>query len=302
MLILMKSHQYAFLAIILAAIFTGANGAFSKLALHIIPPITFTFFRFLLGSFVITPFFLIDKTRRNKPTLQVILLSLIMVINTTAFAFGIHLTTATVGQTLFAGVPILTALISYMFLKHVIGIKKTIGVSIGFIGTLLIIVLPVLQKHVAFSGNLTGNLLIFTSSVCLAVYSILSKQFHQKYSPTYLTAVFIYMTALANGVLAIPELFSHYQWISHTSISNWIGLVYSGSFGVLFFLLYQAAVKHGSALMASTINYLSPITAFIFAFLLLGEKVTGGFILGAILVLIGVFFVTLSSLPKSQRR
>ncbi len=205
---------------------------------------------------------------------------------------GVLCSTATIGQILFSAVPILTALASFLFIKERIGLRKIIGVSIGFLGTVFIILLPVIGKHTAFNGNLLGNMLVFISAICLAWYSVLSKKFHTHYSPLYLTALFIYLTALTNGLLAIPELLANYNFLNTIPFLGWIGVLYVGTFGILFFLLYQYAVKHGSPIIASTLNYLSPVVAFVVASILLGERLTGGFIAGALLALLGVYIVT----------
>jgi drug/metabolite transporter (DMT)-like permease len=250
-----------------------------------------TFLRFFLGSIIITPF-LVKEGKMTKPSVRVVLLSFIMVLNTIAYSFGIRLTTATIGQILFSAIPILTALASFLFIKERIGLRKIIGVSIGFLGTVFIILLPVIGKHTAFNGNLLGNMLVFISAICLAWYSVLSKKFHTHYSPLYLTALFIYLTALTNGLLAIPELLANYNFLNTIPFLGWIGVLYVGTFGILFFLLYQYAVKHGSPIIASTSNYLSPVVAFVVASILLGERLTGGFIAGALLALLGVYIVT----------
>jgi len=46
-------------------------------------------------------------------------------------------------------------------------------------------------------------------------------------------------------------------------------------------------------MIASTTNYLSPIVAFLVAFILLGERLTPGFIIGAFFALLGVYTITI---------
>lgn len=288
----MTERKKAVISIILAAIFTGGTGVASKFALRDFSPITFTFLRFLIGSICVTPF-LLKEGKTKKPTLAVLFLSLMMVLNPSFYTFGIRLTTVTVSQTLFASVPILTVFLAYFIIREEIPLRKAVGVAIGFIGTIIIILLPVVNKYSAFSGNFIGNLFVSVSVTCLAFYSVLTKKLQDRYTPIYLTSLFIYLTAILNGFLALPEILSKPNFLTNIHLVGWLGLLYAGSFGVSFFLLYQYAIKHGSPVIASTSGYLSPIFAFIFAFFLLGEQLTSGFIIGSAFALVGVYLVTI---------
>jgi len=65
----------------------------------------------------------------------------------------------------------------------------------------------------------------------------------------------------------------------------------------VWYLLYQYIIKHSSPLTASTILYLQPAATFIWAFLLLGEQVTRGFLIGTALAFLGIY-LTLQSPSK----
>jgi len=299
----MKNRKLAIISILLAATFAGLTGVFSKFALQTIPPIVLAFFRFFLGSLFITPFLYRERKILIKPSGFVLFLTLLMVINPIVYTFGVGLTTVTISQTLFSAVPLLTAFFSFLFLKEIIHKQKFIGIIIGFIGTLIIIVLPVFGKS-AFSGNFTGNVLVTISAFCLAIYSVQTKKIHQQYSPLYLTALFIYATAFIAGILSIPQFISHPALLIHTPLLGWIGTLYIGTFGILFFLLYQYAIKYGSPIIASTTNYLSPAVAFLSSSIFLGERLTLGFLIGVMFTLAGVYMVTIGkfSFPKFKNQ
>ncbi len=290
---LVSEKKKAIISIIIASLCSGGTGIASKFALHDISPVTFTFLRFFIGSIVITPL-LLKEGKIIKPTFFVILISFLMVINPSIYTFGIHLTSVTIGQTLFSATPIATALFAFLIYKQTFTLRKTIGIFLGFIGAIIIILLPVIESHSAFSGNFLGNLFICVSVVSLALYSVLTKKLQDTFSPIYLTALFIYSTAIVNFFLAIPEIIQKPAFLTSISVSGWLGLIYAGSFGIFFFLFYQYAIKHGSAVIASTSNYLSPVVAFLVAFFLLSERLTTGFVIGAIFALVGVYLTTTS--------
>ncbi len=291
----MSSRKLAIICILIAAVCSGATSVFAKIALETIPPLSFTFIRFLIASIAITPFLLIElrqKQNFHRPSKKVIWLSLIQVVNTIAYSFGVHLTTATSAQMLFSAAPVLTTLALFWLLRERLGKNKILGVGIGFVGTILIILLPALESSAAFNGNVAGNLLVFVAVICLAVYSVLSKQFHHMYSPLYLTSLFIYMATIATAFLAVPDFITHPGWWQSTVAMAWFGVALTGALGATFFLLYQYAVKHGSAVIASLTQYLAPIVTFTIASLLLSEQLTVGFVVGAVLALMGVYLAT----------
>ena len=61
---------------------------------------------------------------------------------------------------------------------------------------------------------------------------------------------------------------------------------------IITYILNQYAIKHGGSIFASMAYYLLPVFSFFSAFLLLGERLTQGILIGGILALLGVFFVT----------
>ena len=65
---------------------------------------------------------------------------------------------------------------------------------------------------------------------------------------------------------------------------------------VLVYLLNQYAIKHGGSVLASMQFYLFPVFAYLSAFLLLGEQLTLGLVVGGTLALLGVYH-TLRMLP-----
>lgn len=288
----MTDKKLAIIFILLAAFCAGGTAPFAKVAMHTIPPMTFIFFRFFLGSLVISVFLYKERKSFVKPTLIVTLLTLIQVVNPIIYTYGVRLTTATISQIVFSTVPIMTAILTFFLFKDKLPLQKIIGIVIGFIGAMIIIFLPVLEAHSVFSGNLLGNFFIVISAICLTVYSIFSKRFHKVYSPLYLTAYFIYITAFISGLLAIPELIKYPSFWYETPLMGWIGVLYAGIIGVLFFLFYQYAVKYGTPTIASVTNYVSPVITFLFAAVLLGERLTFGFMVGALFAFVGVFLVS----------
>lgn len=288
--------RLAIIAVLLAAITGGGNPVFAKIALTEIPVFTFNFLRFFISLLLILPLFLREKPKITKDIYKLILLSLLPVVNITLFAFGVRLTTATTGQMLYAAVPMVAGVLSYLFLSEKVGFNKIMGILLGFIGTMIIVLLPILGEPSAIKGNLWGNIIIFIAMFSWAVYTVFSKKFHKKYSPIYLNTFFILTATVIEFFPALSELSSSNMWWQHVSLNAIFSVLYVSALGtVATYIFYQYAIKHGTPIIASMSLYVQPIATFSLASIILGERLTIGFVIGSVLVLLGTWKVTKSS-------
>lgn len=288
----MTNQTKALLAVLGAAFVGGGAGVWIKFSLKEIPPLSFTFLRFLLAYLFVLPFLRKEKIK-IKNSLKPVLVSLFSTVNIVLFVFGIQLTNANMSQTIYAFVPVLTAIIAYFLIKERFNKQKVFGIVLGFIGISLIIMLPLIDNLNFSPGSLWGNLLIFTGVSFYAFYPVLSKKIQVNYSPIYLTAIFILTTAIIAGVLALFELTPGLTWIKETSLASWMGLISTAAFGtVIYYLLTQYAIKYGSAVIGTLTLYLQPFMTFFWAYLILGEKVTLLILIGCLLVIAGAYITT----------
>lgn len=287
----MSDKQKAIVYIILAVILGGITPTITKIALVSFPPLSFAFIRFLIAGIIISPFLL--KTNFLKGLKQLALFSLLGTINIAFFILGIKMTTATAGQLLYAAVPILTAVFLFIFFRDKLTKGRWIGIAVGFVGVALITLLPVIEKGVKFSGNLLGNLLIGIGVISWSLYMAYSKKKLKSFSPFIVTAVFIWVTCIALIPLFLIDLGSHPNWWLNLTFPSILSLIYISVIStVVVFLLNQYAIKHGGSILASMQYYLLPILTYLSAFLLLGEGLTLGLIIGGSLALLGVYITT----------
>ena len=286
----LTDKQIAIFAAVTAIILGGGVTTLSKIALRDIPVFGFTFLRFFCASLVILPYFLKNRPKIQKDFYKVLLFSLFLSVNVLIFPIGVRLTTATIGQTLYVFVPIITALASYFLLSEIFSARKITGVFVGLLGALVIILLPEITKGAPFAGNLQGNFIIFLGVIAVAFYTVLSKKFQKQYTPFQINALFIFLTTILAAGLAIPELFFSSSWLQHISVGATFATVYVGILGTAaWYLLYQYVIKHSTPLIASMILYLQPAATFVWASLLLGERLTIGLLIGVALAFTGVY-------------
>jgi len=258
--------------------------------------------RFILATLILLPFVIKRRELHFNNIKRIVFVSLLATANVTLFIFGVGRTTATISQMLYAGVPLVAGIFSFLLLREKIYPRKLYGILVGFIGVLLIVLLPVLGKGIAFNGDLLGNLIIFVAVCSFALYTVLSKQFQKEYTPLELTMFFVLTTTLIQLLLVPIDLVQNQNWWSEVSLKSIFGVVYVGILGTgIYYLVYQHAIKNSTPIIASMILYLQPVFAFLWASVLLGEKITSEFMAGAILAFIGVALVTNFGRPEIKK-
>lgn len=284
----MSNKQKALIFILLASLFGGAAQPVIKIGLETIPPLSFVFFRFLIAGLIISPF--LFNMSFFKSFWKLLPLSILGTLNIIFAVFGIERTAATIGQLLYAGVPILTVLFLFILFKERLSQNKAIGVLIGFLGVAFVVLLPILEKGSKFSGDLLGNILIACGVVSWSLYIVYSKKALGNFSPFIVTSVFIWVTCFVAFPFFIMELSSHSGWWEKLTFTSVFSVGFTSIFTtVATFMLSQYAIKHGGPILASLQFYLLPIVAYLSASFLLGEQLTLGIVAGGALALLGVY-------------
>jgi len=289
-----KFKQYeVLLTIVTLAAIGGGIGAISKIGLRTLSPISFTFLRFVFAAIILIPVVLLRERKIKFTKVGTLLfISLLATINVTLFIFGVGHTTATISQTLYAAVPLLSAVITFLIYKERLSKRKEYGLLVGFLGVILIIFLPILGKPTASSGTLLGNLLIFAAVVSFSFYSVLSKGLQKNYSPLIVTSTLVILTVIIQAAL-LPLDPNNLVSISKMDTAGFLAVLYTGVLGTgFYYLVYQQVIKKASSVVASLTLYLQPVFGVFWAAALLGERLTLGFIAGAVLALVGVYIVT----------
>lgn len=289
----MSDKQKAFISIFTYSLLSGAMAAVTKVGLSQIPPFSFAFIRFFLATLIITPFIWSKRAfiMRDFKTLGPF--SILAALNIIFFILGISLTTANISQILYAVIPIIVGILTHFVLGEKLSSRKIMGIVVGFVGTFLILFLPILEKGGKFSGNLTGNILLIIAVVCFSGYMMLSKKAQRTHSSFHIVSIFIILTTISLSPFFLFESVFRYGWWSGININSIFSMSYVVLAGtIITYLLNQYSIKHGGTIFASMAFYLSPLFGFLVAFLLLGEQLTTGLIIGGILALLGVYITT----------
>ncbi len=294
----MSNKTKAVLAILLAVLLGGPNSVVIKLGLREIPPLTYTFVRFAIAAIILWPILARSGSNVWRALLRLAPLSLLSTANIVLFVFGVQRTTATISQLLYAGVPLMAALIMFLVFKERLRSQQVVGIVVGFVGVCLVVLLPVLEKGTPFSGDMVGNLLIGIAVVVFAFWMVYSKPAQRTYSPLFVTAAFINVTALVLLPFLFLDLANHPGWWRAVTATGMFSLAYIAVIStVIVYFLQQSAIKFGGPVVASLAFYLWPIASYLTAAIVLGERLTYGLVLGGALALAGIYLVTK---PKPQ--
>ncbi|MDA0224148.1 MAG: EamA family transporter [Proteobacteria bacterium] len=179
------------------------------------------------------------------------------------------------------------ALLAMILLKDRLGLKGTLGVAFAFMGVVLIAGQPYLRE------NLTSVAMVASGAAVWAFGQIMIKQLNG--------AVGSFTLIAWVAVFATPQLFAlswyfednQIEVIRATGLQGWGVIVYLGvimtalGYGIWYHLLGKYPVtKVGPVLL------LLPVTSIIGSVVLLDEKLTWVEMLGAAIVIVGVWFVT----------
>ena len=219
-----------------------------------------------------------------------------MCLNMLSFFKGLELSTP-VNSGIFATTnPIIILCLSYFFLKEKIGVKKFIGITLGFIGA-LILVLQGTENSLRAPNVLLGNFLFLLNSIFFSSFIIMVKPLTQKYSTITIMKWLFFM----GFFMTLPVTSKEFSEI------NWGNLPFDAAWRITFvvlgttFLTYVLNLFALKKLQASTVGafaYAQPIIAISFAIITGNDYISLGRGLACLTIIVGVYLVSQKSIDS----
>jgi len=284
-----KKHLLAFFALAAASTIWGVNSPIMKITLQTVPVFTLAFIRFGIASLILFPF-VFKKLHITKQDLPKVIFAGIcaVTLNIGFFFWGIKLTTALNAGIIVSCTPIFSLFFAKFFLKETIAPKLVLGAIFGAIGIGFLIGRD-LFAH-GFSFFPAGDLLILCATLSFVGYETISKKLTTTYSSFALTYCFFLVGALTFLPLAFFENTHNPHWIQGINTITILGILYGIFFSSLgAYSLWEWGLSQVTESRVGFFFYLDPITATIAAVLLLGEKITLPFVIGALFIFAGIF-------------
>ena len=201
-------------------------------------------------------------------------------------------TTATNTSLIVCSCPLFAMLLFALFFRQSEKITRlqAFGSLIAFLGMAVV----VLNGHFVLHLSPLGDLLAFGACLCWAVYSLLMKAAVSGYSSLFITRkVFIYglLTIIPYYILVPSEASIFFSSPFHVfTFSTILNLLFLGVVAsMLCYLIWNWVIGKLGPVIATNWVYFNPITTILFAWWLLGERITIWFLLGSALILLGMY-------------
>jgi len=263
-----------YFAVVLAAAIWGSAGVFIKYLN--LPPATITFFRFAVPAVILLAVFVYQKRPVFRGARRMIFVGSLANILKTFFYF-LGFTLASVGNaiTVYFIWPLITAALGGALLKEKISKRNIFLFAVAFTGICLIYS----DKNFSFSDrDFLGMSAMFVSALATAIFMVAFK----KISASYSKYEMIFHQNALGAVVFFPFLFFN---SSVPSTSQLITVVfYALLVGIIGFVLLFSAMKKIKISTVSFLAYFEPVSAIIFAAVLLGERLSANTLAGGALI------------------
>lgn len=208
------------------------------------------------------------------------------------FFSGLKTIAAGRASLIIAANPVFIALFSAAFFKEKLGPIKTLGIAISVAGAATVVAKG--NPMAIFRGNIgLGELYIVGCVASWVAYSLIGKVAMKDLSPllavTYaciIGAFGLFFPALGEGMAGS---------VAHYSIAAWMGIFYLGFLGsALGFVWYYEGIRAVGPSRAGVFINLVPLSSVILAYLILHETLDVSMLIGALLVILGVYLTNRS--------
>lgn len=291
----MKPTKTTYLLLVLVTLIWGNSFIAIKHAVQFLAPIELTILRFVPVALIFS--ILLLTTRRvafwqmvRRDWLGLVLLGLSGVVAyNLALNTGENRAPAGTASLIISLNPAFTFMLSVLFLQERPTIKKAMGLAIAFLG-LYVIVRYASNQQIDFS-YLRYVFITMLAPLCWAIYTILGKPLVARYPP-------LMVVGGAMIVAVIPLLFfirgSLIAKLPTLPPSAWLSIAFLSLACTVFgFVIWFRALQNMEASQAASFVYLEPLFGVSFSKLLLDEPITPALLIGAALLIGGVYLINL---------
>ena len=253
-------------------------------------PFTLTFLRFAIAFAVLAPIAVRKGLQLRDVIRPTILLAGLsgVTLYFGVLSVGLVYTGAGNAALIQAGVPALTALLSWTFLRERLSRRRVSGIFLSVVGVSLIVSLG---PRVDGSLSILGNILVVISMVAWAAYLVQAKKISTRYSPLSAATAAIGAGTLILLPIAVAEIWA--RGAPEFSAQGLLAIAYLGVGGsALGFLLWSLALSRIDAIAAAPYMNLLPVAGLIVS-LTVGEPTNVGQVLGGAVVLGAVWLANI---------
>ncbi|ERP91840.1 membrane protein [Marinobacter sp. ES-1] len=285
-----------YIGLVLTPLFWAGNAVVARATVEHIPPLSMSFWRWVIALALILPFGL-PGLWRHRQVIRQHLVTLLVLATFSVAAFNSLLyyaamtTTATNIALINSTIPIFVALLAWLLLGERTRPVQALGIGLAIVGILIVIERGDLRIIAQLQAQ-PGDLIMVAAVFSWGVFSVLLRK-HVVPLPalTFLTA-----QILLGTLVILPFYLGDLLWFSggfELSGSTALPLAFFAIFpGILAYAFWNHAVHEIGPANAAIFMYLTPIFASILAILFLGESLGLYHLFGALLILAGLLLAT----------
>lgn len=202
--------------------------------------------------------------------------------------YSISFTSASNVAILISAIPIFTIVSQRILFKEKFNLSKTMGVILSTIG--LVIIIGSKESVSLFSTGTLGDLMALSAVFCWIIYNVLTSNFKGNYKSITITAYQVFYGCI---FLSPSLILTKFKMPSALVIGNIIFLsIFCSCLG---YIIYIFCLEQLGATVITTYINLQPIVSLICAYIILREKVTIYQAVGSLIIIIGVFLVSMET-------
>ncbi len=259
-----------------------------------LPPLTITWVRFALVSIMLLPVVRLRDGRLPRPSrsdlLVLLMLSVTGVVMFNLFLFsGLRTVTAVRSSVILSLSPSVVALVMVTLFRERAGWNTVIGIMVAFVGAVVTITNGDPARVLA-GGISIGDLFLLGCVLSWSAYTIIARYAMRNLaSLTVLAYSSVIGTLLLTPVAARADVVTEF---AAATLATWLSFAYLvfGAAGLAYLMYYEGIREVGPNRAAVFIN-LEPVTAILLGVGLLGEGLSAPLLIGAALVILGLYLV-----------
>lgn len=286
----MKNKQFAHFCAIFLMIIWGTSYLSIKVVLKGgINPLHAAFYRFLVASIILYLFHRIryaEEKILKEDRLAIILSGLSGVTIYFIFEnFSVKFTSASNVSILLSSIPVFTLITQKIIFKEKLTWFKSFGACLSVLGIVIIILAK--DKINLFSTGTLGDLMALGAALSWVLYNVITSKFKGTYKSITITTY----QCIWGTVFLVPGIF-----LSPFKAPNMLGIMNIGFQAILCtcvgYIVYVYCLEKLGATIITTYINLQSIVTIISAAIILNEKITLLQVIGSVIIIFGIFFVS----------
>ena len=269
-----------------------------KSAVAVLPPVGFTFLRFLLASVTLLVLLRVREGSIGMPRRD-----LVPILALGGLGFGLYqilwttgLTTIAAGDSalIIAATPVLVAILAVIARSDVLTPIKLAGVLISFGGVAVVIASG---PGLSLGGSLVGEAITLAAALCWSIYTAFAAPFLRRNSPLRATA---WATVAGTAVLA-PIGILQLGTVDGSAFPPEVlfGLVYAGMLAAgVSNVIVLNGVKIVGPTRTAALQFLVPALAVVLAAIFIAEPIRPGQVVGGLVIVAGVLLTRRRSIGR----